>query len=254
MAHPFSKNVLIGNGVFRVAHANPPSTKLYILYYLNDTPLPKPTFAVGSDEFLYGTPDSVYVLDYTPQTNIALANKGMYFIQFDTASHEGITVAKFNDDFPKISSPEELIKPLAYLTTKAEYDKLLKSSNKKLAADNFWIKAGGSTDRGREMIRVYYNRVYFANYYFSNTKPGWKTDRGMVYIVYGSPHSLKKTIDSEIWYYYLKNSAEPISFTFDYNPNKYNLNQYSLIRSENNTWHWREAVSSWKNGKVFLQN
>jgi hypothetical protein len=76
----------------------------------------------------------------------------------------------------------------------------------------------------------------------------------MVYIVYGSPHNLKKTADSEIWYYYRRKSGEAISFKFDYQPNKFNLNQYQLERSENNTWHWREAVYSWTNGEIFLQD
>lgn len=250
---PLFKNVLIGNGAFKVLHTNPSSDKLYISYYLNDTPLPKPTFAPGSDDFVYGTPDSIYILDYSPSLAITLAYEGMYFIQFDTTSQEGVSISKFSEDFPKIVKPEEMLDPLAYITTTAEYNNLLQSTSKKLAADNFWIKAGGSTGRGREMIRVYYNRVYFANYYFTNTKPGWKTDRGMVFIVYGSPHNLKKTADSEIWYYYRKKSNEAISFKFNYKPNKYNLNQYLLERSENHDWHWREAVYSWKNGEIYLQ-
>ena len=251
---PIFKNVLIGNSAFKVINTNPQSDKLYISYYLNNTPLPKPTFAPGTDEFHYEKPDSLYIIDYDPNRAITLAYEGMYFIQFDTSSSEGVSIAKFYQDFPKINSPGEMIDPLAYITTTAEYNKLLASENKKLAVDNFWIKAGGNTDRGREMIRVYYNRVYFANYYFTNTKPGWKTDRGMVYIVYGPPQNLKKAANSEIWYYYKRKGGEEISFKFNYRPNKYNLNQYLLERSENNTWHWREAVYGWTNGEIFLQD
>lgn len=251
---PLFKNVLIGKGSIKVQHINPPSDKLYISYYLNETSLPKPTFATGSDEFVYGKPDSVFVFDYSPTTSVFLNYEGMYFLQFDTTSSEGIALSRFSDDFPKITSPDELVEPLAYITTSVEYDKMKSDNNKKIAADNFWIKSGGSTGRGREMIRVFYNRVYFANYYFTNTKPGWKTDRGMVYIVYGSPHNLKKSADSEIWYYYRRKNGEAISFKFDYKPSKYSLNQYQLERSENNTWHWREAVYSWTNGEIFLQD
>jgi GWxTD domain-containing protein len=252
--NPLFKNAIMGNSPFRLLHTSPSSDKLYISFYKNDTPLPKPTFAVNSDEYLYGRPDTVYVLDYSPNLAINFAEEGMYFLQFDTTLSEGVAITRFSDDFPKISNPYDMLEPLAYITTSAEYDKLLAGENKKLAADNFWIKAGGSTGRGREMIRVYYNRVYFANYYFTNTKPGWKTDRGMVYIVYGAPQYIKKDSEWEIWYYYINKGSEAISFKFNYAPNKFNLNQYILERSESQTWHWREAVYAWTNGEIYLMD
>ncbi|MBN2486671.1 MAG: GWxTD domain-containing protein [Bacteroidales bacterium] len=248
---PFFNNVLIGNGAFRLLHNTPSSDKLFISYYLNNTPLPKPTYAAGSDEFVYSRPDSLYIINYSPEQALTLAHEGLYFIQFDTASQEGVAVARFGDNFPKVDTPDDLLHPLAYITTTAEYNKLIESSNKKLAADNFWINTSGSTGRGKEMIRIYYNRVYFANYYFTNTRPGWKTDRGMVYIVYGPPHNLRKTANAEIWNYYRNNNE--ISFKFNYKPNKYHLNQYILERAESQSWHWREAVYGWTHGKIFLQ-
>ena len=76
----------------------------------------------------------------------------------------------------------------------------------------------------------------------------------MVYIVYGAPHYIKKTVDSEIWYYYINKGGEAISFKFNYNPNKFNLSQYTLERSEGHTWHWREAVYAWTNGEIYLMD
>ena len=130
--------------------------------------------------------------------------------------------------------------------------KLLLEENKKLATDNFWLGIAGSTGVAREMIRIYYNRVYFANYYFSGTKPGWKTDRGMVYIVYGPPKNLQKSPDSESWIYYLKGPSNSITFNFNYDPNPFNVDNYILSRSESHDWHWREAVDTWRSGKIFL--
>ncbi len=250
---PIFKNALIGNGTIRVMHANPSSDKLYISYFKNETPLPKPTFAVSSDNILYERPDSIYSIDYKQGMAIQLLYEGLYFIQFDTTLDEGVSITKFEDNFPQVKTKYDLVEPLAYITTSAEYKKLLTSENKKLAADNFWIRAAGSTDKGRELIRIFYNRVYFANYYFTTAQPGWKTDRGMVYIVYGPPHNLKKTYEDETWYYHNPGSPEPISFTFVYSPSKFYIDQYKLKRSEGHTWHWREAVYAWNNGKIFLQ-
>ncbi len=249
---PLFRNIIIGNGLFRVQHPAPSSDKLYVSYYKNKTPLPKPTFAVAGDDVLYNKRDSLFIINYNPEQPITLSYEGLYFIQFDTAQAEGVSIARFSEGFPKVTEPKELIKPLAYITTSGEYDKLLTRTNSKLAADEFWIKSGGSTNRGREMIRIYYNRVYFANYYFTSTVPGWKTDRGMIYTVYGPPHNIKKTTESETWLYYRKGSGESISFTFKYSPGKFHLSQYRLERSEGHNWHWREAVYAWKNGKIFL--
>jgi GWxTD domain-containing protein len=252
--NPLFKNVVIGESALRILHSQPASDQLFISYYKNDSSLPKPTFAVSQDEILYSRPDSLYIIKYTPELAFSLVNEGVYFLQFDTTLNEGISLTKFNPEFPKIQNPVDLIEPLAYITTTAEYNKLKSSKNYKLAADKYWMRVGGGTDRGKELIRIYYNRVYFSNYYFSTTKPGWKTDRGMVYIVYGPPHNLKKTADTETWYYYHQRGGESISFSFKYNPSKYFLNQYKLVRSESHTWHWREAVYAWNNGQIFLQD
>jgi GWxTD domain-containing protein len=249
---PLFKNVIIGSGAFRVLHSNPTSDKLYISYYSNNTPLPKPTYASSVESTTYSKRDSLYIIDYSPDQPISLSYEGMYYMQFDTNSSTGVSVTRFEKGFPKVTKPKELIEPLAYITTSGEYNNLKTYSNEKLAVDDFWIKNGGNAGRGREMIRIYYNRVYFANYYFTNTTPGWKTDRGMVYIVYGPPHNMKKTASSETWLYYRKRGGESISFNFNYNPGKFNINQYQLERSESQNWHWREAVYAWTNGEIFL--
>lgn len=250
---PIFKNVIIGSGSFLVKHTNPSSDSLYISYFKNDVPLPKPTFAISPETSVYNQRDSLFVLEYSPNQPISLAYEGLYFIQFDTNSTEGVSVARFPKGFPRIQSSDDLIGPLAYITTTGEFNNLLEQKHGKLAADDFWINSGGNTGRGREMIRIYYNRVYFANYYFTNTVEGWKTDRGMVYIVYGPPHNMKKTANSETWMYYRKGGKnETISFKFNYKPGKFHVNQYQLQRSENHNWHWREAVYSWTNGEIFL--
>jgi len=165
-----------------------------------------------------------------------------------------LTIVNFGEDFPKIKTAEEMLEPLVYLTNDADYNKLQVEENKKLASDNFWLGIAESPGRARELIRVYYNRVYFANYYFSNSKPGWKTDRGMVYIVYGPPGNMEKTPNSETWIYYTSGASSTISFNFYYKPNPYSLDNFVLSRSENHEWHWKEAVDTWRSGKIYLAN
>ena len=249
---PYFNNVLNPEVVYRIEHRNKSYTKLFVDYYINHTPLPKPTFSVSSDESLYTSPDSVYIIDYTPELLISFSYEGLYQFRFDTNYSEGLTLVNFGEHFPKVQNADEMVQPLAYLTTSAEYKDLLAEENKKLTVDNFWLGIGGSTGRARELIRIFYNRVYFANYYFSTSKPGWKTDRGMIYIVYGPPQNMQKTANSETWVYYNKGASSTINLTFDYRPNSYSLDNFVLRRSESHDWHWREAVDSWKRGEIFL--
>lgn len=251
---PFFGNVLPQGTVYKIEHKNTSYPYLYVDYYKNEVPMPSPTFATTNKEYLYSVPDSVYTIEYTPDMLLSFSYVGLYHFRFDTNQQGGITVVNFGKNFPKVINPEEMIEPLAYITNSADYKKLMSSEHKKLAVDDFWLETSGSTGRAREMIRIYYNRVYFSNYYFSNTVPGWKTDRGMVYIVYGPPKNMQKTPDSETWIYYMKGASNSIEFTFVYKPNQYSIDNYVLNRSESHDWHWREAVSSWRSGEIFLSD
>ena len=62
----------------------------------------------------------------------------------------------------------------------------------KVALDDFWIKCGGNIDKARELIRIYYTRVFYSNYYFTSYKEGWRSERGMIYIIYGPPDKVYK--------------------------------------------------------------
>ncbi len=251
---PYFNNVLPPGTVYKIQHSNTSHKFLYVDYFKNEVPMPSPTFATTNKEYLYSVPDSVYMIEYSPDMLFSFSFEGLYHFRFDTNQSEGLTVVNLGDNFPKVKNPDEMIEPLAYITNTADYKKLIEAENKKLTIDDFWLESSRSTGRAREMIRIYYNRVYFTNYYFTNTVPGWKTDRGMVYIVYGPPSNMEKTPNSETWIYYMKGASNSIEFNFKYKPNAYSLDNYVLIRSESHDWHWREAVDSWRGGEIFLSD
>jgi GWxTD domain-containing protein len=251
-AIPLFTPVLNSASFFRIQHRDPSVDKLYISYYTDKSDLPKPTFASFSAEYLYDDPDSTWVLDFKRNLVLKFTLPGIYHFRIDSTRDEGLTLFNFGEDFPKVKTPRMLIDAVAYITTSAEYAELKGNENQKLAADDFWLKTGGSTARARELIRIYYNRVYFANYYFTADKPGWMTDRGMIYIVYGPPHNLKKETTKETWIYYRKGASSSITFNFNYKPTKFSQNNYVLERSESHDWHWREAVDAWRGGKIYL--
>ena len=98
-----------------------------------------------------------------------------------------------------MSDPETMIDPLKYLTNQNEIEEIKKSDRVKVALDEFWLEITGNIERSRELIRIYFNRVLYANYFFTSHKEGWRTDRGMIYIIYGPPDKVYKTPGGERW-------------------------------------------------------
>jgi GWxTD domain-containing protein len=145
-----------------------------------------------------------------------LSNRGIYHFRLDKNANQGMTLINFGSDFPEMKEARELTEPLAYLSTASEYNQLQAAANAKLALDNFWLQKAGNTARARELIRVYYNRVYYSNLYFTALKPGWETDRGMIYIVFGPPQTVTTAAGQEKWIYYRKNYSSSETFTFDH--------------------------------------
>ena len=76
----------------------------------------------------------------------------------------------------------------------------------------FWAKRDPDPKTQRnELMEEYYARVAYANRNFKQYMEGWKTDRGMVLIRFGSPQNVERhpfnseSKPYEIWYYYDQN-------------------------------------------------
>jgi len=110
-----------------------------------------------------------------------------------------------------ISDLELAIEQLKYIADRKEMQALKKSSQQDRwkAFEEFWKKKDPTpgTD-ANELMDEYYRRVEFANENFSTFREGWKTDMGMIYIIFGPPNDIERhPFDSgykpyEIWYYY----------------------------------------------------
>jgi len=180
-----------------------------------------------------------------------LQQKGMYFVRVDSERPEGLSLFNFGGSFPQIKTPEELMEPLFYLTTLAEYRDLRKQENIKLEVDNLWLKMGGSIEKSKELIRIYYNRVVYSNLYFTSNKEGWKTDQGMIFILFGPPSRIQMTGTGESWYYFARRKSKAVEFRFDRQPDAF-LNQHLVWKKTTESQvYWNEAVRSWRNGKVY---
>jgi GWxTD domain-containing protein len=111
-----------------------------------------------------------------------------------------------------ISDLDLAIKQMRYIAKDKEYEKAEEAKTeeeKRLVFEEFWHKRDPNpATKQNEYMEEYYSRVEYANKHFSHYQAGWKTDMGMVFIIFGSPNNVERhpfDIDSkpyEVWSYY----------------------------------------------------
>lgn len=182
---------------------------------------------------------------------LRVSGPGLYATTADTNYATNMVLPCFGTDFPNINTPEELIKPLAYLCTPEEYSQMIKSDKKKLAVDEFWYRNSHDLKKAKEQIKRYYTRATYANLYFSDYREGVLTDRGMLYTVLGPPRILAITSDSEIWTYRDSRNGQNVKFVFRKQKSRLCGCKYVLRRSTEYKPYWDKAVNTWRSGNVF---
>lgn len=101
--------------------------------------------------------------------------------------------------------------------------------------EQFWLRRNPNPDSPDNEYRdEHYRRITYANEHFAAGKPGWKTDRGHIYIAYGKPDSIDShpsggnyerpmeegggntsTYPFEVWHYrYLQGIGDNIDIEF----------------------------------------
>lgn len=222
-------------------------------YYDRNFPLAPPPFSMYNlKTFAYGA-DSLFEMqsDESGKVQMTIPVDGFFHFQTDTSSKTGLTLYGFSKGFPNISSHEAMLLPMRYITSKSEFADMEEGQNLKVAIEKFWINHAGSKERAREVIRQYYSRVESANIYFTSFVEGWKTDRGLIHIIYGNPNSIFKTDDTEVWVYGEETNINSISFTFVKVNNPFTDNDWSLSRNPNYKTNWYRALESWRQGRVY---
>lgn len=251
----FKSYVKIGEKV-NIRYKSKMSINVFVRYYNREFPLAAPPFSMTESRPFQYQPDSTYTLQLSPNgdVNFSANKKGFYHIQLDTTKRDGLTLFNFTDVFPEVKKAEDMVLPLRFITSRQEYDELSNSSNKKAAVEKFWLDCTGNHDRAKEIIRKFYNRVKDANSYFTSYVEGWKTDRGMVFLIYGAPNVIYKTGNSETWTYGEANNINSLSYTFSKVNNPFTDNDYALERSGAYKQNWYQAVDIWRQGRAYLQD
>ncbi len=141
-----------------------------------------------------------------------------------------------------------------YLITDAEkkaFKALQTDEERENFIETFWRRRDPNPDTEENEFREeYYERIAYANEHFGSGIPGWKSDRGRIYIAWGKPDSVEAhpsggnynrpsyegggdttTYPFEIWFYrHLDNVGDGIEIEF---VDRTGTGEYSLARDAN---------------------
>ncbi len=254
--------VLRVNDFVNLVYNRGPVDSLYISFYKPFTEVPDPPSMILPEKTLDYKPDTVVALAYSDTLPMMFPKEGIYLCSVKRGIKDGFTFYNMGEDYPTLTTPGVMIEPLAYLATQDELEEMRNAPRQKVALDEFWIKCGGNVEKARELIRIYYTRVLYSNYYFTSYKQGWMTERGMIYIIYGPPDKIYKSDEGELWGYkkpVIKSKwggrysvkEDYLYFTFKHRDNIFSDNDFYLSRSESLVTYWDKAILSWRKGIVF---
>lgn len=177
--------------------------------------------------------------------------KGFYFLSQDPDGKLGMTLSVREEFFPDVMTVDDMIKTVRYITSRTEFEAMTTGDKKRESMERFWIECGGSKEKARKLIEVYYNRVREANLYFSHITPGWQTDRGLIHIVFGNPKKIFRYPGKEVWLYGEEDNMNSLQFTFRKKDSPYTNHHLVLQRDHVYKTNWERAVTSWRNGRIY---
>lgn len=250
------KNNFLPNNEVNIKFNNPAIYSVTVDCFFREFATALPPFSMKEPDQLKYKPDSIFTFNTsTDNFSIIIPQNGFYHIKTASNTLEGVTLYSYDKTFPGVSNSDEMINATRYLMNKTEFEECKDAKDKKAAIDKFWIGIGsGSNERAKELLKRYYGRVKEANKYYTSYTQGWKTDRGMIYIIFGEPTNIYKSSNREIWVYGLETNPAATRFTFNHAKNPFTTNDFILERSQFFKDPWYTAVDYWRQGNVYINN
>lgn len=186
------------------------------------------------------------------QPTLPTAQAGMYAL-FEEGKPDRFSVLKITEgSFPKLTTIEQIIESSIYLFTQKEYKRLTTSAHPKKDYDAFWLENTGNPKKAARMISTYFTRVKQANSWFTSVKEGWKTDMGMIYIIFGAPDKVLMSDNGLSWRY--EKTYELPTMVFDFYLQNEQLADYYYVlqRDSKHRSNWFRAIDLWRKGRKNL--
>lgn len=209
--------------------------------------IPAAPYVTNEEEAINLLPDSIYLVNFNGGiTRFHIPENGLYRLSEPGNTESGFTIRSFWNDFPGVPSGDAMLLPLRYITSGDEYNALFALGDAQLAAERFWARSAGNPDRGATMMRNYNQRVVEANTLFSSFLPGWQTEKGMIYIIFGPPDRVYHDDEAETWYYNEELNSPGAEFQFLKTKHFLSDSHFELERKSGFRRNWNHAVDRWR--------
>jgi GWxTD domain-containing protein len=191
-----------------------------------------------------------------------LLKRGNYRFEVETEDEDGERLYKArdfaikSDNYPAVVTPRELAEPLIYLMNRRDHEKMMEIEDPdslKEEIDRFWLSNIGNANQARSVISLYYERVEQANKQFTTFKEGWKTDLGMMYILFGPPWYVDRYLNTLVWSYSYDRTDPRYNYRFE-RPNMRNeyfpFDNYLLQRNQGYFNVQYRQIQLWLSGGI----
>ena len=245
---PLLSSFINVNHAIQLKSINPHSEPVYVYYYAQYFDEAVPPMIIEDQRASKGlTIDSVFTvpLDET----FSLEREGLYFFQKDSSSAKGISIRVQDAYYPLAKTIDSVLEPLIYISTRTETEAIRNARNPRKAFEDYWINLVKIPNLATSTVKKYYERVEAANYLFTNFEEGWKSDMGMIYIVYGPPNDVYKSEEIIDWVYNRDLNMPVIRFSFYKVKNVFTDHHYTLLRKKSYDKNWFKSVELWRDGK-----
>ncbi len=238
--------------VCQITYRDPTADLFVVEHYPAMFALPLPPFVISTDAYRFPACIRRDTLRREQLLRFAPVREELLRI-YNNASPEAFsTLAVFGESFPRLEQEDERFRTLVYLMQKSEVKVLDAAPKTRAGISAFWTLLGLENTQAQEVGRAWNARVEQANLLFSTFNPGWKTDRGMIYTIFGAPSSVYNNGRAEEWTYPASAGMQPLSFRFERFSHAFSSDDYRLERKTIYATVWYKAIESWRSGNAYF--
>ncbi|MBO3699139.1 GWxTD domain-containing protein [Roseivirga sp. E12] len=176
-------------------------------------------------------------------------NNGFHAIRSSSNPEKELGIIVTDEVHPYFDDYRDMIDPLIYVSTNDEFKGMQAAEDSREAFEGFVSNTISSNEQiGKDFIKYYYRRVRKSARLFSENQAGWKTDRGMIYQVFGNPSQVFRNESTEMWTY-PSSTGGRLKYIFDIVVED-GISKYKLIRANRYRENWMRAVTQWRSGRI----
>ena len=178
-----------------------------------------------------------------PNDPIGVGAEGMMWFKY---KNEIIGIwPVFGNKYPTPIVLREGLAAVRYFSSREEYQRIIDARNQWNEYNNLWIRTTGDTLRAAERSVMFQSGITRANELFTDFSAGSLTDRGMIWMMFGSPDQVWRDNDSETWSYSSNAWRPELKFNFFKVTGHYG-ETWILKRTQFYGPFWQRQVDLWR--------